>query len=146
MNHLYKNMNDLLLSTDPALQQLDAVHGFLKRTYWAANRKRETVEKSIQTSLCFGVYRNKEQVAFARIVTDYCTFAYLCDVFVKEEYRGQGISKWMMETIVAHPELKSLRRFLLATTTAQSLYARYGFQPLAQDEQQRFMGIRNDDV
>lgn len=118
----------------------------MKRSHWAANRTKETVEKSIRHSLCFGVYRQSDQIAFARIVTDFCTFAYLCDVFVSEEYRGRGLSKWMMEKVMTYPDLTGLRRFLLATKDAHALYSRYGFKGLTEDETARLMGIRNDTV
>ena len=116
------------------------------RSYWAAKRTKETVEKSIQNSLCFGVFSGDRQVAFARIVTDYCTFAYLCDVFVDEEFRGRGISKWIMEKIMAYPSLQGLRRIALATKDAHGLYSQYGFKPMSEDEQLKFMVIRNDTV
>ena len=138
------NNSDFVISSDPTLLQIDAIHNFLKQTHWAANRKRETIVKSIQNSLCFGVYHHGIQIAFARIVTDYCTFAYLCDVFVEEKFRGRGISKWIMEHVMAHPDLKNLRRFLLATKDAHTLYSRYGFQPINEEEKALLMGIRND--
>lgn len=137
---------DFELSTDKSLLQVDTIHGFLKRSHWAAGRSREAIVKSIEHSLCYGIYLGGRQVAFARVVTDYSTFAYLCDVFVDEEYRGLGLSKWMMEVVKAQEELQNLRRFLLATKDAHTLYARYGFEPLSEDEQGRLMGIRRDDV
>lgn len=137
---------DFTLTSDKSAMQVDVVHAFLKRSYWAANRTRETVVKSINNALSFGVFTQGRQVAFARVVTDYCTFAYLCDVFVDEDFRGQGLSKWMMESILGDPRLQSLRRFVLATQDAHSLYTRYGFQPLSEEESRRFMGIRNDAV
>ncbi len=137
---------ELELSTDRARLQLPTLHGFLKRSHWAANRSLETLHKSLEHSLCYGVYSADKQVAFARVVTDYSTFAYLCDVFVDEAFRGQGLSKWIMEAILAEKDLQGLRRFLLATKDAHGLYARFGFQPLTSEEQFRLMGIRNDAV
>lgn len=137
---------DFEVSTDKSRLQLDTIHGFLQRSHWAANRPLETIRKSLKHSLCYGVYLGGNQVAFARVVTDYSTFAYLCDVFVDEAYRGLGLSKWMMEAMLARADLQGLRRFLLATKDAHSLYARYGFQPLTPEEQFRLMGIRHDSV
>ncbi|HTP03439.1 MAG TPA: GNAT family N-acetyltransferase [Anaerolineales bacterium] len=124
----------LLISTDPALLDIDTVCGFLARSYWASGRPRERIEASLRNSLVFGVYDGKRQVALARLVTDYVTFAWLCDVFVDEEYRGRGIGKWMMETIVTHPVLRGLKRIVLVTSDAEGLYSRYGFTPLVHPE------------
>ncbi len=120
----------LRITTDPALLDFDAVCGFLSRSYWAAKRTRARVETSLRNSLVFGVYEGNHQVGLARVVTDYATFAWLCDVFVDEDYRGPGIGKWLMETIVAHPDLQGLKRMLLATSDAHGLYRPYGFAPL----------------
>ncbi len=129
--NLEARRGSLLISTDPALLDVDAICGFLSRSYWAGERPRERIERSLQHSLVFGVYDGERQVGLARLVTDYTTFAWLCDVFVDEEYRGRGIGKWLMETIVAHPELRGLKRFLLVTADAHGLYSQYGFTPLA---------------
>ena len=126
--------DSLLISTDPTRLDIDAICGFLSRSYWAPARPRERVEASLQHSLVFGVYEGGKQVGLARIVTDYTTFAWLCDVFVDEAYRGKGIGKWLMSTIVEHPDLQGLKRFLLITDDAQGLYSRYGFTPLAHPE------------
>ncbi|MBL8058033.1 MAG: GNAT family N-acetyltransferase [Anaerolineales bacterium] len=127
-----------LISTDPARLDVPALHAFLsERAYWALGRPLAVVERSVQHSLCFGLYAaaGGSQIGFARVVTDYATFAWLCDVFVLEAYRGQGLSKWLIETIVAHPDLAGLRRFLLATRDAHGLYQRYGgFTPLQAPE------------
>ncbi|MBS1972329.1 MAG: GNAT family N-acetyltransferase [Bdellovibrionales bacterium] len=135
-----------LLTTDKSKLSLDTICGFLARSHWAANRKRSTVAKSIENSLCYGVFFNGRQVAFARLVTDYSTYAYLCDVFVDEEFRGQGLSKWMMEAIMSNPELSELRRFTLFTKDAHGLYAKFGFQPLSAEENRRFMSILKEGV
>src|SRR5437868_3466284 len=108
----------LIISTDKRLLDIDITHGFLKRSSWAANRSRATLVKSIENSICFGAYLDEQQIGFARVVTDGCTFAYLCDVFVDEAHRGKGISKQMMSEIMKHPELQSFRRFTLATKDA----------------------------
>ncbi len=120
----------LLISTDPSRLDLGAITDMLSRAYWAKDRTRDVITKSMQNSLVFGVYDNDRQIGLARVVTDYATFAWLCDVFILEEFRGRGISKWLMETILAHPDLQGLRRFLLATRDAHELYSRYGFTPL----------------
>lgn len=136
-------MGNIVVSCDKKLINIDITHGFLKRSHWAAGRTRETLIKSIENSICFGAYIEGHQVAFARVVSDGCTFAYLCDVFVDESHRGKGISKLLMEEIMRHPELQSFRRFILATKDAHGLYAKYGFENV---EANRFMEIKNDNV
>jgi GNAT superfamily N-acetyltransferase len=125
-----------LISTDEARLDLELIHEFLSHsTYWAEGRPLAVVQKSIENSLCFGVYTGAQQVGFARVVTDRATFAWLCDLFVVEAYRGQGLGKWLVECIVAHPDLQTLRIFLLATRDAHELYRRYGgFQEIAAPE------------
>ena len=120
-----------LISTDASMLDLEVVHGYLSRSYWAAGVPEDVVRRSIENSLCFGVYRGEEQAGFARVVTDRATFAYLADVFVLEEHRGQGIGKWLVEVILSHPELQGLRRWMLATRDAHDLYRRYAFTELA---------------
>ena len=120
-----------LISTDASLLDLEVVHGYLSRSYWAAGVPEDVVRRSIENSLCFGVYMGDEQAGFARVVTDRATFAYLADVFVLEEHRGQGIGKWLVEVILSHPELQGLRRWMLATRDAHDLYRRYAFTELA---------------
>jgi GNAT superfamily N-acetyltransferase len=120
----------LLISTDPSRLDLDAITDMLSRAYWAKDRTREIIVRAMQNSLVFGVYDGNRQIGLARVVTDYATFAWLCDVFVHEDYRQRGIGKWLMETILAHPDLHGLRRFLLVTRDAHGLYSQYGFTPL----------------
>jgi GNAT superfamily N-acetyltransferase len=132
------------ISTDPARIDLDTVHGFLTASYWARGIPRETVERSIKNSLCFGIYHGDRQVGFARVVTDRATFAYLGDVFVLPDYRGRALSKWMMECIMAHSDLQGLRRWMLATQDAHGLYRQYGFTELKAP--QRWMEIHSSDV
>jgi len=124
------------ISTDKARLDVDLIHAFLsERAYWALGRSRALVETSIANSLCFGVYAGDQQVGFARVVTDCATFAWLCDVFILEAQRGRGLAKWLVEVIVAHPDLQGLRRMLLATRDAHELYRRFGgFTPLRAPE------------
>jgi GNAT superfamily N-acetyltransferase len=119
------------LSTDPARMDLEAVYGFISQSYWGRARSREVQRRAMENAICFGVFKDGVQVAFARVVTDKAVFAYLADVFVLPDFRGRGLSKWIMEAVDAHPDLQGLRRFLLATRDAQGLYAKYGFRPLA---------------
>jgi peroxiredoxin/GNAT superfamily N-acetyltransferase len=133
-----------LLSNDKSLLQHNRVHTFLKNSHWAATRPIDQINKSILYSECYGIYATEQsnlQVAFARIVTDHATFAYLCDVYVDEAFRGKGLSKWMMEAIMANPSVKNYRRFVLATRDAHTLYEKFGFEVLNEAEQKRFMEI-----
>jgi GNAT superfamily N-acetyltransferase len=126
---------DYLISTERARLDLDMVHSFLTNSYWAKGVSRDVVARSIQHSLCFGIYhRNAEQVGFARVISDYATFAYIGDVFVLEAHRGQGLSKWLMECIIQHPMLQNLRRWVLLTRDAHGLYSKFGFTPLKAPE------------
>ena len=120
------------ISTDKTRLDIGLIHDFLSEdSYWAQDRPYDVAERSIDHSLCFGVYAGTEQVGFARVVTDYATFAWLCDVFVVEPHRGQGLGKWLVETVVAHPDLDGIRLFILATRDAHELYRRHaGFEPL----------------
>lgn len=118
-------------SSDKAVMDIDAIHSYLKGSYWAENIPREIVSKSIQNSLCFGVFYKNAQIGFARLITDSATFAYLADVYILEEHRGKGLSKKLMEIIIEHPELQGLRRIVLATSNAHTLYERFGFKALA---------------
>jgi GNAT superfamily N-acetyltransferase len=132
------------ISTDPARIDLRAVHDFLTNSYWARGIPFETVQRSIQNSFCFGIYHGDRQIGFARVITDRATFAYLADVFVLPDYRGRGLSKWLMKCIIAHPDLQGLRRWMLATRDAHALYTQYGFSPLKAPE--RWMEIHRPDV
>jgi GNAT superfamily N-acetyltransferase len=119
--------DEYTISTDRSRLDLEAVHRYLSdESYWAGGRARDVVERSVENSLCFGVYRGGELVAFARVVTDYATFAWLCDVFVLDAHRGKGVGKWLIETVVGHPGLQGLKNFILATRDAHGLYERYG--------------------
>jgi GNAT superfamily N-acetyltransferase len=128
-----------LISTDPAKLQPDEIFAYLSRSYWAKGRKRETILKSLPRSLCFGLYLDGRQIGFARVVSDFATFAYLCDVYVLEEYQGRGLGKWLVSAVMAHPELQGLRRWMLATRDAHALYRQFGFTELKAPE--RWMEI-----
>ncbi|HKH77179.1 MAG TPA: GNAT family N-acetyltransferase [Rubrobacteraceae bacterium] len=125
---------EYLISTDKSRLDLGVVHDFLSTSYWAVGVPLEVVERSIENSLVFGVYGGEEQVGFARVVTDYATFAYLADVFVLESHRGRGLGKWLIEAVVSHPNLRGLRRWMLATGDAHELYRKYGFAGLGRPE------------
>jgi GNAT superfamily N-acetyltransferase len=125
---------EYLISTDKSRLDLGVVHDFLSTSYWAVGVPLEVVERSIENSLVFGVYGGEEQVGFARVVTDYATFAYLADVFVLESHRGRGLGKWLIEAVVSHPDLRGLRRWMLATGDAHELYRKYGFAGLGRPE------------
>lgn len=111
------------------------IHGFLSSSYWAKGIPEETLLSAIENSLCFGVFTSSgNQIGFARVITDFATFGYLADVFILESYRGKGLCKWLMEVIVAHPNLQNFRRFILATRDAHGLYRKFGFKELSHPE------------
>jgi GNAT superfamily N-acetyltransferase len=116
-----------LLSTDKSRLDVQLIHSFLsKESYWAQGRSLEVVQKSIENSICFGVYDGRQQVGFARVVTDCATFAWLCDVFILPSHRGLSLGKWLIDNVVSHPELAGLRLMILATRDAHELYRQYG--------------------
>jgi GNAT superfamily N-acetyltransferase len=122
---------EFTISTDENLLQIDVIQKFLTEdSYWAKTRTKEQTETAIKKSLPFGVYKGENLIGFARVVTDYATFAYLGDVFILDSFRGQGLSKWLMETIINHPDLQGFRRWILATKDAHTLYEKYGFTEL----------------
>ena len=135
---------EIAISTDPTRLDVEAVHGWLKETYWSPGLPRDVFERALANSLSFGAYDGARQVGFARVVTDRATFAWVCDVFVVESYRRRGIADALMVAIKAHPELQGLRRWSLATRDAHALYRRHGFEPLANPS--RAMEIRRPDV
>src|SRR5579871_1788412 len=136
---------EFLLSTNPKHLDLDVIHGFLSNCYWAKGIPRETIARSIEHSLCFGIYDSKRaQVGFARVVSDFATVAYLGDVFVLQSHRGRGLSKWMMECIIQHPDLQGLRRWILLTQDAHGLYKQFGFTPVKSPE--RYMELHDPGV
>ena len=123
-----------LISTDRSKLDFKVIQGYLGRSYWANKRKPEVTKLSIKNSLCFGVYFKKTQMGFARVITDYATFAYLADVFILEEFRGRGLSKWLMEIILNYSEVQNIRRWFLATKDAHGLYKKFGFTSLKEPE------------
>jgi len=135
---------EFLVSTDRRRLNLDVIYGFLTNCYWAKGISREIVARSIEHSLCFGIYDNGSQVGFARVISDFATLAYLGDVFVLESHRGRGLSKWLMECMVYHPALQNLRRWILLTRDAHGLYSQYDFTPLKSPE--RYMELHRPDV
>jgi GNAT superfamily N-acetyltransferase len=114
--------------------QAEVIHAFLTGSYWARGIPLALVRKSLRHSLCFGVYEGRKQIGFARVTTDHATFGYLGDVFILASHRGLGLGKWLMECVMAHPDLQGFRRWNLATHDAHDLYARHGFRPLASPE------------
>ena len=135
---------EFFLSTDRARLDLDVIHGFLSLSYWAKGIPRRVVTRSIENSLCFGLYSKNRQIGFARVISDYATYAYIGDVFVLERYRGKGLAKWMMECILQHPLLQNLRRWSLVTQDAHSLYAKFGFSALLTPD--RYMELTRADM
>ncbi len=129
------SQGEFTINTDKELLDVDAIQRFLAEdSYWARDRTLEQTKTAIENSICFGMYHDGKQIGFARIVSDCATFAYVGDVYVIEEFRGRGLSKWLMETIIAHPDLQGLRRWVLATRDAHSLYEKYGFHSLSYPE------------
>jgi GNAT superfamily N-acetyltransferase len=129
-----RRQGQYLISTDKSRLDLTLIHSFLTTSYWAAGIPLEVVRRSIEHSLSFGLYKEDRQIGYARIITDYATFAYLGDVFILEPYRGQGLSKWLMEVVVSHPDLQGFRRWILLTRDAHGLYNKVGFTGVATPE------------
>jgi GNAT superfamily N-acetyltransferase len=139
-----KTDGEYSVSSDQSRLQLVAMHAFLSTSYWSPGIPLGTLRRAVQNSLCFGLFHQDLQVGFARIVTDRATFAYLCDVYVLPEHRGTGKGKWLIETLLAHPDVQGLRRFLLATRDAHALYSEFGFMALR--DPSRFMKIHRPDI
>jgi len=129
------------ITTDASRLDVDAIHDFLSKTYWSPGVPKSTVARAIANSICFGVFLGSKQVGFARAITDRATFAYLADVYILEEHRGKGLAHQVIQKIMQHSDLQGLRRMLLATRDAHSLYARHGFKPLAAPD--RMMELHN---
>lgn len=148
--HYEVQKENYLISTDTSKLDVDVIYQYLSQeSYWAKGIPRFVVEKSLANSLCFGVYyinETTEQIGFARLVTDKATFAYLGDVFIISQHRGKGLSKWLMQTIHAHPEVQSLRRWLLGTRDAHGLYEQFGWTRFDEEVSKRFMQKHNPDV
>jgi GNAT superfamily N-acetyltransferase len=129
-----------LLSTDKSLLDFDIIYNYLdKESYWAKGIPVEKLKKAIEHSICFGVYHHKKQIGFARVVTDQAVFAYIADVFILPAFRKKGLSKWLIQTIRNHPELQSLRRWVLATADAHALYSQFDFKVISSPD--RWMEI-----
>lgn len=126
--------DDFTISTDPARLDHDAIADMLERSYWARGRPRERLERALANSLVFGIYQGERQIGLARIISDYAVFAYLCDVFIHEDYRAHGLGKWLMQTIHSHPDLQGLRRWTLVTRDAHGLYRQFGWHSLERPE------------
>ena len=122
------------ISTDPARIDRDAVHRFLADAYWAADRPTDVIDRSLDGSLTFGLYRGGVQVGMARVVTDFATFAWLCDVYIEPDHRGGGLGQWLIEVVLEHPALREVPRWLLGTSYSHSLYARFGFTAIPEPE------------
>ncbi|MFW0715447.1 GNAT family N-acetyltransferase [Pedobacter sp. N23S346] len=136
--------NGFIFSDQKNLLQVEAIHHYLsEESYWAKNISIELVNRSIENSLCFGIYKNQEQVGFARWITDKATFGWLCDVYIESAYRGLGLSKKLMSFMIFHPDLQGLRRYQLATLDAHQLYAQFGFSLLKNPERQMGIVIAN---
>ena len=142
--HWSASRDGFTVSTDPALIDLDMVHGYLTTSYWAEGVTKDLMHNAIEHSLNFGLYEGKRQIGFARVITDRATYAYLADVFILEPYRGRGFSKWIMQCVISHPELQGLRRWGLVTRDAHGLYKQFGFTPLKNPE--RFMELHRPDI
>lgn len=136
---------NFIISTDKTRLNIAYIHNYLSiQSYWAENIPLYVVQKSIEGSICFGIYSQDNQIGFARVITDNACFAYLADVFVDAEFRGKGLSKWLLEVILSHPDLQGLRRFLLATRDAHGLYEQFGFSVLSFPE--KWMHIHSPDA
>lgn len=148
MSNYYELRNGIYcISTNRTLLNMECIHNYLSNeSYWAANIPKEIVIRSIENSLCFGLYVDDSQIGFARVITDKATFAYLADVFVLKEYRGKGLSKWLMQVIHEHPELQTLRRWMLGTRDAHGLYKQFGWTNFTEEVSSRFMQKHNPDV
>ena len=139
-----RHRDGFTVSTDPARLDVEAIHAFLSTSYWAAGIPRETVARSLDGSLCFGLYEGERQIGLARMITDRATFAYLCDVYVLPDYRGRGLGSWLMRCVMDHPDLAGLRRFHLVTRDAHELYRPLGFIEVRNPE--CHMELRRPDI
>lgn len=139
------NYNDeYIFSTDKEKLDLDTIFNFISNSYWGNGTTKNIIKKTIDNSFCFGVYHENKQIGFARIVTDFAVFGYIADVFILEEYQGKGIGKRLVEFIISHPDIKRIRRLLLATKDAHGLYKKYGFEPI--EELNKYLTVLNTDA
>jgi GNAT superfamily N-acetyltransferase len=129
-----RKRDNFTISTDKERLDRETIHDFLRGSYWARGIPGELVDRSIENSLCFGLYDADRQVGFARVISDYATFGYLADVFVVESHRGRGLATWFMETVMSHPDLEGIRRWMLVTRDAHGLYRKVGFTALSHPE------------
>ncbi len=134
LQRLETHRDNFIISTDLSRLDVDAIADMLADAYWAQGRTSQMIVRYLQHSLTFGLYDGPRQIGLARVVSDYTTFAWLCDVFIHEEYRGQGLGKWLMETVHSHPDLQGLRRWILATKDAHGLYRQFDWVPLEPPE------------
>lgn len=132
--HAECRRDGFLVTTDAGCFDREAIHAFLARSYWAEGIPREVVDRSIEGSLAFGLFEGERQIGFARVVTDRATFAYLADVYVVESHRGRGLGRWLVDCVIAHPDLRGLRRWSLVTRDAHALYRPLGFEALSAPE------------
>lgn len=132
------------VSADPSKLNVAAIHDFLTHCYWSEGIPRSTVERAMKHSLCFGLFDARKQIGFARVISDYSTYAYLCDVYVLESYRGKGLGTWLMSCVMKHPDLQGLRRFTLLTRDAHGLYGKFGFSESKNPS--RYMEIHDSEV
>ncbi len=147
MQHFEAIKGEYGITTDSTKMDVDLIHQYLsEESYWAMGIPKEIVERSVVNSLCFGVFCNEKQIGFARVVTDKATFAYLADVFILSPHRGKGLSKWLLEVIHAHPDLQTLRRWVLGTMDAHGLYEQFGWTRFTEEVSKRFMQKHNPDV
>lgn len=133
MHSIYRK-NGLVITTDPSALDVDVIHDFLKRSYWAKGVPRERVERAIENSLCFGLFEGHVQIGFARLVTDMTHMAHLCDVFILESHQRQGLGRWLMECVLACPLLDGIRTISLATADAHDFYRSLGFSEISRPE------------
>jgi GNAT superfamily N-acetyltransferase len=145
MTDITISKDEFCISTDKTKLDVDSIHGFLStKAYWCLNIPKDTVQKAIQNSRCFGVYQNKKQIGFARVISDFSTIAYLGDVYILEEYRGKGLSKWLIETIMSDPNLQGLRRWILLTGDAHGLYRQFGWTNIGEPD--KWMTVHDKNV
>jgi len=133
-NPTVHSRGNFCISTDRNRLDIQAIHAYLSNSYWSPGIPIHVTQRAIAGSLCFGLFQDAKQIGFARVISDCATFAYLCDVYVLDDYQKQGLGQWLMEVIVAHPDLQGLRRFVLVTRDAHGLYQRFGFCPLARPD------------
>jgi GNAT superfamily N-acetyltransferase len=144
MKNMLAQKDNFYISTDKSKLDIEYIHQFISHSYWAAGIPVEILQKSIEGSVCFGLYDHEKQIGFARVITDKATFGYLADVFVDENYRGKGLGVWLMSIIMSHPELQGFRNWMLGTRDAHNLYKKFGFTSL--DQPERIMRKNDPDV